>query len=68
MTITLPGLSPGTVTVELLNQLENDSHYTCHIKFPGGDSSGAERYTGLGYQQYITHSSLGFNAERNCQR
>ena len=65
----LPWPFAGRVTVELLNQLEDDTHYTRYIKFPGSGTSDsiAERYTGLGFGQYISHSSLGFNAERNCQ-
>ena len=57
----------GVVTVELLNQLEDDNHFSSRIKFPNSLDSDTARYQGWGYGKYIPHTSLAFNAEKKCQ-
>ena len=65
----------GSVTVELLNQLEDKNHYTYTIgPFPADDDevSGrvveGERGTGWGkQQQFIPHNELDHNLDKNCQ-
>ena len=63
----------GTVTVELLNQLEDKNHHSMSILFTS-DCEEGQRVTdhemapkGYGCQQYISHSSLGHDAIKNCQ-
>ena len=69
----LPWPFTGTVTVELLNQLEDDNHLTQYIALPPDDESSqrvlnAERSSsGYGTAQCIPHSDLGYNAAENCQ-
>ena len=73
----LPWPFTGTVTVELLNQLENRNHYsrnarTC-IAFPPDDLASQrvvneERSVrGYGSPYYIAHSDLSYNSAKNCQ-
>ena len=61
----------GTVTIELLNQLEDNNHFSHNVRLP---SDCANRVTdgevarmGYGSSRYIPHSSLGYDATRNCQ-
>ena len=63
----------GTVTVELLNQLEDKNHYSGETRFPQ-DSLASQRVmdgerapTGYGHQCYIPHSDLGYDEAKNCQ-
>ena len=69
----LPWPFTGTVTIELLNQLEDNNHYLTFIKFhPDVDTSqrivDEERAdTGWGFPEYISHSDLGLNTAKNCQ-
>ena len=69
----LPWPFTGTVTVELLNQLEDKNHHSKNMTFfPDKVSSkrvvNEERSTsGLGHSCYISHSKLVYNAAKNCQ-
>ena len=63
----------GTVTVELLNQLEDENHHSMSILFTS-DCLEGQRVTdherapkGCGCQQYISHAALGHDAIKNCQ-
>ena len=52
----------GTVTVNLLNQLQDDNH---HKKFIANDSM---RFgSSVGYAKFLPHSSLGHNPATNTQ-
>ena len=69
----LPWPFTGTVTVELLNQLEDKNHYSMTMKFPS-DNGSSQRVVdenkwgiGWGWTKYISHSDLGHNAAKNCQ-
>ena len=69
----LPWPFTGTVTVELLNQLKDDNHYSQKTTFIP-DKRASQRVvneeratTGWGRQRYIPHSDLGYNAANNCQ-
>ena len=62
----------GTVTVELLNQLEDNHHHSSTIKFISDNNSSErvvdqERGRGWGKSKYISHSDLGQNQAKNCQ-
>jgi TNF receptor-associated factor 4 len=63
----------GKLTVELLNQLENDNHYCKTMTFPpdievSGRVVDEERsIKSWGMPRYIFHSNLGYNASKNCQ-
>ena len=66
----------GEVTIELLNQLEDENHHKRIIGFnestPQNFKSqviGRERAErgGPGYQQFISHSQLDVNPSLNCQ-
>jgi TNF receptor-associated factor 4 len=69
----LPWPFTGTVTFELLNQLEDKNHYSKYVTFLPDEASSqrtinAERSsTGYGMPGYISHSALGYNAAKNCQ-
>ena len=68
----LPWPFTGTVTVELLNQLEDDNHYSDKTTFPPDEVSqrveNKERASnGYGSTRYISHSDLGYNAKKRCQ-
>ena len=64
----------GEVTIELLNQLEDENHHKLVVCF---NESTPQMYTnkvvgkrygrGWGYLQYISHSQLGYNSTLNCQ-
>ena len=69
----LPWPFTGTVTVELLNQLEDKNHHGQKTPFPR-DSEASQRVTdgerastGYGYSCYIPHSSLGYDEAKHCQ-
>ena len=69
----LPWPFTGTVTVELLNQLEDDNHDWVDMTFPP-DEDASQRVLnkeapieGWGEQQFIPHSDLGYNAAENYQ-
>ena len=69
----LPWPFTGTVTFELLNQLEDNNHYSRDITFPP-DNRASQRVmndeissNGWGFPGYISHSALGYNADKNCQ-
>ena len=56
----------GTVTIELLNQVEDTNHYSRTFSFPADGSSSTrvtegERGLGRGYNKFITHSKLQEN-------
>ena len=69
----LPWPFTGTVTVELLNQLEDDNHYCKTMTFPpdmeiSGRVVDKERSSkSWGMPGYISHLNLGYNASKNCQ-
>lgn len=63
----------GSVTVELLNQLEDKNHHSKSILFQS-DSPASRRPvgrdiapSGYGHPCYISHSLLEYNATKNCQ-
>lgn len=63
----------GRVTVELLNQLEDRNHHSMEILFHS-DNPASRRLldydiapSGYGHRRYISHSSLGYDATKNCQ-
>ena len=63
----------GKVIIELLNQLKDKNHYSKTITFSRDDEVSQrvvkeERASaGWGCSSYISHSDLGYNAEKNCQ-
>jgi TNF receptor-associated factor 4 len=70
----LPWPFTGTVTVELLNQLEDKNHHSISLKFTSDHEIVSQRVVdeersnlGLGWPQYISHSDLGHNRDKNCQ-
>ena len=70
----LPWPFTGTVTVELLNQLEDDNHiskkrpFTVKIQEYGQRVVKEEKVShGYGFPTYIPNSDLGYNAANNCQ-
>ena len=69
----LPWPFTGTVTVELLNQLEDKNHHSIPINFVSGKDTSQRvvdeeiSSTGWGTPSYITHSDLGHNTAKNCQ-
>ncbi len=63
----------GTVTIELLNQLEDKNHYKEILTLPA-DSEGSQRVAdgergqrGYGYHKFISHADLDYNADKNTQ-
>ena len=70
----LPWPFTGTVTIELLNQLEDDNHYCRKIRYTS-ESDGRynrrvvnkERSSGYGISCFISHSALGYDAVYHCQ-
>jgi TNF receptor-associated factor 4 len=69
----LPWPFTGTVTVELLNQLEDKNHHSRSMEFPS-DNDTSQRVVdkvragiGWGWSLYISHSDLGHNIDKNCQ-
>ena len=69
----LPWPFTGTVTVELLNQLEDKNHHSISIKFIPDDNSchrvvdDKRSSHGWGRSEYISHSDLGHNSAKNHQ-
>ena len=65
----------GTVTLRLLNQLEDENHCLMDIPFKldnlcgsGSRVTGDKKYgTGWGFQEFISHSDVDHNSARNCQ-
>ncbi len=62
----------GTVTFELLNQLEDRNHHKVTITFPADNVVSqrvvdGERRTGWGQPQFISHTDLDYNASKNTQ-
>jgi TNF receptor-associated factor 4 len=65
----------GEVTIELLNQLEDENHHKKVVLFNESTSQqsksrviGQECATnGRGYPQFISHSQLDVNPSLNCQ-
>ena len=69
----LPWPFTGTVTIKLLNQLEDKNHHCRDTTFPA-DNGAAQRVMsqerssyGWGCRCYISHSALGFNAAEYWQ-
>ena len=63
----------GSVTVELLNQLEDNNHYSKRVSFHP-DSPASKRpvdydiaKSGYGHRCYISHSALDYDGDKNCQ-
>ena len=68
----LPWPFTGTVTIELLNQMEDKNHYSRNFQFiPDSDTSqlvvNEEMNIGYGFSRYISHTNLEYDATRNCQ-
>jgi TNF receptor-associated factor 4 len=69
----LPWPFTGTVTVELLNQLEDNNHHSRPMIFNSGNDCSQrvmdeERPNlGWGRQKYISHSDLCHDSAKNCQ-
>ena len=63
----------GTVTFELLNQLEDKNHHKKQVTFPAnGEASkrvenGERAPTGYGSAQFISYSNLDHQPDKNCQ-
>ena len=62
----------GTVTIELLNQLEDKNHHTVSFTFQAVNSSSkrvtdGEKGRYFGYSVFINQSALGHNSTKNCQ-
>ena len=65
----------GSVTVELLNQLEDENHFTYTTgPFPadrehvsGRVVEGGRATKGWGKTQFISHTKLDYNSDKNCQ-
>ena len=69
----LPWPFTGTVTLELLNQLEDVNHISLPVKFPPDHEASQRVVTReqasscFGFPCYITHSKLGYDAAIHCQ-
>ena len=59
----------GTITIEILNQLEDKNHYSKSLTFSADDdaSNSLEKGSGWGYTKFIAHSELSYKAGKNCQ-
>ena len=62
----------GSVTTELLNQLEEKNHYARMYMYPYSSSASkrvtnGQRGRGFGHRKYISHSDLNYNAVKKCQ-
>ena len=63
----------GTVTIELLNQLEDTNHHTFTLQFPADHKASkrvvkGERGTaGRGHSEIVPHTKLDYNSDNNCQ-
>ena len=69
----LPWPFTGTITFELLNQLEDNHHHSRHTTYPS-DNDSSQRVMdkersgfGWGCPKYISHSDLGLNKAKNHQ-
>ncbi len=62
----------GTITIELLNQLEDRNHKMDELELRGTETSSAQRppqggrNTGYGWPEFIPHSRLAYTSS-NCQ-
>ena len=69
----LPLPFAGKVTIELLNQLEDNHHHSKTMKFPPDDDTSQQQVniersiTGYGYTHYIQHTALDHIEADNCQ-
>ena len=54
----------GTVTIEVLNQLQDNNHHSMNIRFDACRNLGSNLY---GYTKFLSHSSLGLNPATNTQ-
>jgi hypothetical protein len=71
----LPWPFTGTVTIKLLNQLEDKNHYSRSTIFPSDTTYKASQRVvdrerssqGWGRAKYISHSDLGHNTAKNHQ-
>ncbi len=62
----------GTVTIELLNQLEDKKHHKRTTTFPANNKAsrrvvGSERGGGYGWPEFISHTDLDYNANKNTR-
>ena len=63
----------GTVTFELLNQLEDRYHHRNSFTFPAYNDNvsravvSGERGVGWGYPKFISHTDLEHEPDKNCQ-
>ena len=62
----------GSVTLELLNQLEDKNHHKKALTFPGDQETSKrvvdnERGIGWGQTKFISHATLDYNASTNTQ-
>ena len=70
----LPWPFKGTVNFELLNQLEDDNHYSTKVAFPSDEDDVSGRVinqerssVGYGDPLYIPHPALGYDEANHCQ-
>ena len=65
----------GTITIQLLNQLEDGNHHTRTINFTGtadptvinSATSGERAGTGFGIDTFLPHTQLNLDSKGNCQ-
>ena len=61
----------GSVTIQLVNQLEDKEHHTRNIRYTVSTSASrvtiGERSGGRGTQTFLLHSALGLSVANNCQ-
>ena len=62
----------GEVTVEILNQLEDNNHDKATVSFLVDEDASkrvvdGERGTGWGRSQFISHADLDYQPDKNCQ-
>ena len=68
----LPWLFTGEVTITLLNQLEDENHYTCTISFPQYNVASMkvvddDRGGAIGHSKFISIDKLDYDAANYCQ-
>ena len=69
----LPWPFTGHVTIELLNQLDDENHSCMHVMFPPDGIASRQvvneeiSSNALGHPRYVSHSDLGYNPAKNCQ-
>ena len=63
----------GEVTIELLNQLEDNNHKACIVKYDESTPDSCKNRIfdgtipqGCGYAKFVPHSELGHNTDTNC--